>query len=71
MKKPEITPGITIEELIDHFPEANAFLIKRGLPCIICGEPVWGTLAELARDKKFTEDEIAQLTADLKAHLSV
>ncbi len=69
MEKPEITPGITIEDLIDHYPTSNAFLIKRGLPCIVCGEPVWGTLQELARDKKFTEDQITQLTADLKVHL--
>lgn len=70
MGKPDITPKITIEELIEHYPESNAFLIKRGLPCIVCGEPVWGNLAELAGDKKFSEDEIAHLIADLKTHLS-
>ena len=70
MEKPEITPDITIEELIDHYPATTAFLIGRGLPCIVCGEPVWGSLKELAGDKNFTEEEIKSLTADLKAHVS-
>ncbi|GAB1403719.1 hypothetical protein MASR1M74_08970 [Lentimicrobium sp.] len=67
--KPDISPDITIEELIDHYPAANAFLIGRGLPCIVCGEPVWGTLKQLARDKKLNEDQILQLVEDLKSHL--
>jgi hypothetical protein len=70
MIKPEITPDITIEELIDHYPATTAFLIGRGLPCIVCGEPVWGSLKELALDKNFTDEEINKLTADLKAHVT-
>lgn len=70
MEKPEITPNITVEDLIDHYPASNAFLIGRGLPCIVCGEAVWGTLKELAHDKNFSEQEIENLTADLKAHVT-
>lgn len=70
MEKPEINPSITIEELIDHYPASTAFLIKRGLPCIVCGEPVWGSLRELAHDKDFSEDEIKILSEDLKAHVT-
>ena len=69
MEKPEITPDITVEELIDHYPASTKFLIDRGLPCIVCGEPVWGNLRELALDKKFTEAEITALTEALKAHI--
>ena len=70
MEKPEITPSIAIEELIEYYPASTAFLIKRGLPCIVCGEPVWGSLRELAHDKKFTEEEIKSLSEDLKAHVT-
>lgn len=69
MEKPEITPDISVEELIDHYPASTAFLIERGLPCIVCGEPVWGNLRELALDKKFSEAEITALAEALKAHL--
>lgn len=70
MEKPEITPNISIDDLIDHYPATTAFLIGRGLPCIVCGEPVWGSLKQLALDKNFTEEEIESLTADLKAHVT-
>ena len=69
MEKPEINPDISVEELIDHYPASTAFLIERGLPCIVCGEPVWGNLRELALDKKFSEAEITALAEALKAHL--
>lgn len=44
-------PDITIEELLERFPRANEYLIERGLPCVVCGEPFWGTLGEFARRK--------------------
>jgi hypothetical protein len=67
MVKPDISPEILVEELIKFYPASNGFLNSRGLHCIICGEPVWGSLEELARDKKFTEEEITLLVNDLKA----
>ncbi|MDY0102980.1 MAG: hypothetical protein RBS07_08555 [Lentimicrobium sp.] len=70
MEKPEINPDITIEELIDHYPASTAFLIEHGLPCIVCGEPVWGNLRELALDKRFTDAEIDSLVEALKTHLN-
>ncbi len=70
MEKPEITPDITVEELIDYYPASTAFLIERGLPCIVCGEPVWGNLRELALDKKLTDAEINALVEALKTHLN-
>ena len=42
-----ITPDIQIEELAEIYPEAVRFLTKRGIRCIRCGEPIWGTLKEL------------------------
>lgn len=70
MEKPEISPEITIEDLVNHFPGVSTFLINRGLPCIICGEPVWGTLRELAMDKHYNEDQITELVNFLKEELS-
>ena len=45
--KERITPDIQIEELVETYPEAVRFLTKRGIRCIRCGEPIWGTLKEL------------------------
>jgi hypothetical protein len=59
----EITPNITIEELVEHYPASVGILRKHGLICIICGEPVWGTLQELA-ERKGLDDEIIRKIID-------
>ncbi len=40
-----------IEDLLERHPGINAFLRERGVVCIQCGEPVWGTLKEQAEAK--------------------
>lgn len=42
----KVIPDMQVEELVEAFPEAVRFLTRRGLRCIRCGEPVWGTLKE-------------------------
>ncbi len=41
-----ITKDIYIEELVQDHPETVAILMKHGIICIQCGEPIWGTLGE-------------------------
>jgi hypothetical protein len=59
-----IQADIKIDDLIRHYPGAVGFLIKKGLPCVVCGEPFWGTLADLARQKGFNEEEISALVTE-------
>jgi len=51
MKRIERKTGV--EELLERFPESVQFLINRKLPCLVCGEPSWGTLEELAAEKRW------------------
>ncbi len=53
-----VTKDIEIEELIDKVPAAVSYLSKKGIRCIMCGEPIWGTLEEAAKEKGFSEKEI-------------
>ncbi len=46
-----IDPDVPIEELVRILPEAPAILRRFGIVCIQCGEPVWGTLREVAAAK--------------------
>ncbi len=46
-----ISPDDYIEDLLERYPGINAFLRERGVVCIQCGEPVWGTLREQAEAK--------------------
>lgn len=61
---PSVTPGITIEELVERYPKAPAVLRRYGIVCIQCGEPVWGTLAEVARDKGISD--LSPILAELE-----
>ena len=60
-----LAPDITIEDLIERLPRAPAVLRRHGIVCIQCGEPVWGTLEEVAREKGITD--LASILAELEA----
>jgi hypothetical protein len=50
---PKVTLDTEVEDIAQNYPEAVGFLTKRGVRCIRCGEPVWGTLGKL-----FEEDGV-------------
>ncbi len=52
-----IDPDITIEDLVAARPRAATVLRRFGIVCIQCGEPVWGTLREVAADKGISDLE--------------
>ncbi len=61
-----INKHITVEDLITHYPDSVHFLMKNGIRCLICGEPIWGTLEEAAKEKGFSDEEIRLFVAELK-----
>jgi len=67
----EIHRGISVEDLITHFPQTVAFMVQAGLPCFVCGEPTWGTFEEMARKKGKTESEIDQLVGEMKSRCAM
>jgi hypothetical protein len=44
-----ITEDTAVEEVITNYPNLVKVFIERGLPCLVCGDPFWGTVGELAR----------------------
>ncbi len=68
MKK--ITKDITIEELVTEFPESVGFLMKKGIKCIVCGEPIWGTLEQAIKEKG-KENEMEQIINELNEVLGL
>ena len=61
----EITRDITIEDLVQLKVDAVRYLADRGIKCIACGEPIWGTLEEEAREKGFSDEDIEGFVRDL------
>ncbi|MCX7798471.1 MAG: DUF1858 domain-containing protein [Melioribacter sp.] len=60
-----ITKDISIEDLINLIPESVEFLMEKGIRCMQCGEPIWGTLESVAKDKGFSEKEIDNFILEL------
>ncbi len=63
----KITKDIYIEELVDNVPDSVSYLAEHGIRCLRCGEPIWGTLEEAAREKGFDDDKIQGFVDDLQA----
>ena len=53
-----INKEIEIEDLVKIYPESVTFLMEKGIRCLRCGEPIWGTLENAAKEKGFNENEI-------------
>lgn len=66
----EITPDILIEDLVELYPNSVMVLKNYGLVCVICGEPVWGTLDDLAKSKGLSDETIRQLIRDINPGLT-
>ncbi len=60
-----LTKTIIIEELVDSYPASVKYLSEKGIRCIACGEPIWGTLEEAAKEKGFSDEAIDSLILDL------
>lgn len=65
-----IDEKISIEELVQILPASVTYLSGKGIKCIACGEPIWGTLEEAAREKGFKEGEIIEFVRELNALLT-
>lgn len=63
----QIQKDITIEELVDNVPQSVKYLMEKGIKCIACGEPIWGTLEEAARQKGFDDAAIDEVVRELNA----
>ena len=60
-----IKKNIVIENLVAKFPASVKYLSEKGITCIACGEPIWGTLEEAASEKGFSSDDINGFVRDL------
>ena len=63
---PEITKDIEIEDLVKILPKAVSYLSDKGIRCLRCGEPIWGTLEEAAKEKGFDDNKIDEFVTHLR-----
>ena len=60
-----ITKKIEIEDLIKEIPQSVTYLMEKGIRCLRCGEPIWGTLETAAMEKGFNDLELEAFVHDL------
>ena len=46
---------MTIEELVEKYPQTIGHLSEMGVNCVVCGEPLWGTIEENIESKGLTD----------------
>lgn len=61
----QITKDIEIEDLVRILPKAVSYLSEKGIRCLRCGEPIWGTLEEASKEKGFDENNIEIFVKEL------
>jgi hybrid cluster-associated redox disulfide protein len=54
----KVTGETTIEEILEKFPKTVKIFMDMGIPCLVCGEPLWGTIREAASRYSVDLDEI-------------
>lgn len=65
----KVDRNIEIEDLVREYPSSVSFLSEKGIRCLRCGEPIWGTLGEAAEEKGFSEAEIEKVVEELLSFL--
>ncbi|HEX3075190.1 MAG TPA: DUF1858 domain-containing protein [Ignavibacteriales bacterium] len=60
-----ITKDTLIEDLVREMPEAVDYLMKSGIRCLRCGEPIWGSLESAAKEKGFSDKDVEKFAFDL------
>ncbi len=54
----QLTRNTSIDEIVYQSADAVKYLLEKGIKCIACGEPIWGTLEEAAKEKGFDDAAI-------------
>jgi iron-sulfur cluster repair protein YtfE (RIC family) len=65
----KITKNIPIEELISKYPRSVNYLMKKGIKCIVCGEPIWGTLEDAAKERGFDDQDVSKILQELNEQI--
>ncbi len=65
----EISLATPVEVLVTAHPAAIGFLAQRGVLCVVCGEPFWGTLGELIAQRGLDTVQSQKMVTELSAFL--
>ena len=58
-----------VDELLEAYPQASAWLARRGIICSQCGEVFWGSLKDLCTYRKLDDAAYGALLLELNDYL--
>lgn len=61
----KVSKDTSIEDLVEKVPQSVTFLREKGIVCVVCGEPVWGNLYDVAKHKGFSDEIIDDIVIEL------
>ena len=61
----KIKPEDLVEDVIQNYPQTVKVFMDFDFPCLICGEPVWGTIKENADRSGITGAKFQQMMEEL------
>lgn len=65
----QILKNISIEELVEKYPFSIDLLMNAGIKCVVCGEPIWGTLEDAAKEKGFNDHDLDKFVDELNERI--
>ena len=65
MSMTKISKDTLIEDLVNDYSFSVKYLMENGIRCIMCGEPIWGTLEEAAKEKDYNDSEINKFVEEM------
>ncbi len=65
----KITEETQVEDVLAGYPALTKVFIEFGLPCLVCGEPFWGTIGELARKHNVDVNELLKKINKIKKEI--
>ena len=63
----KINKEIEIEDLVKILPNSVIYLMEKGIRCLRCGEPIWGSLEGAAKEKGFNDLEISKFVDEINS----
>ncbi|MDH4210145.1 MAG: DUF1858 domain-containing protein [candidate division WOR-3 bacterium] len=61
----KINADTHVEQILMKYPALSRIFIDFGLPCLVCGEPFWGTIAELGSNHSISIDKLNEVKAEI------
>ena len=62
----KITPETVVEDILSEYPALAKVFINFGLPCLVCGEAFWGTVADLVHGRDVDLDKLLKTLNEKK-----